>query len=355
MAYKRKTLPKNIDELLASARLDELTGLFKGRRLGATGGYHQQTVLAYDECTDEFVAWYLAQGGDLEAPDRSGRTPLHTRAGSWRESTGQLLELGANPNARDAGGNAPLHAAAMAPRVGTLRLLLAHGADPQALSESGDTALDLVLRYASNATLDRAAPAARLLLEAGADRTESHREAVRRLGETFELHRAEFARELLDDADAALSELYALFDVEAVPAHVPLAPDAPIPVQEGSAGARHAALWDLLVPSMGPAGTVQGELIRTTGRLANEILGNGGINWDAGFVAMLKWSVEQLGRGEALGDAEREEAAGLQRAMHRGSYSGAEVPEPQRLQTLAVHWVELNPVQRANDAPNFGR
>jgi hypothetical protein len=45
---------------------------------------------------------------------------------------------------------------------------------------------------------------------------------------------------------------------------------------------RHEELWDALVPARGQAPTVQGELIRVTGRLADEAHRNGNMNWDEG-------------------------------------------------------------------------
>lgn len=45
----------------------------------------------------------------------------------------------------------------------------------------------------------------------------------------------------------------------------------------------YQALWDSLVPDMGQADTVQGELVRVIGRLASEYYRNGRSNWDGGF------------------------------------------------------------------------
>jgi hypothetical protein len=45
---------------------------------------------------------------------------------------------------------------------------------------------------------------------------------------------------------------------------------------------RHAELWERLVPRSGQADTVQGELIRVTGRLTDEAHRNGNTNWDDG-------------------------------------------------------------------------
>src|ERR1044072_8758514 len=42
------------------------------------------------------------------------------------------------------------------------------------------------------------------------------------------------------------------------------------------------ALWQSLVPDSGQASTVQGELIRSVGRLRDEAERNGNANWDEG-------------------------------------------------------------------------
>src|SRR4051794_17348795 len=46
-------------------------------------------------------------------------------------------------------------------------------------------------------------------------------------------------------------------------------------------------LWKALVPQEGPANTVQGELLRSVGRLADELYRNGNRNWGPLFREMI--------------------------------------------------------------------
>jgi hypothetical protein len=46
-------------------------------------------------------------------------------------------------------------------------------------------------------------------------------------------------------------------------------------------------LWNELVPSKGPAKSLQGELIRTIGKITDEIYRNGNLNWDKDYDLLL--------------------------------------------------------------------
>ena len=59
-------------------------------------------------------------------------------------------------------------------------------------------------------------------------------------------------------------------------------------------------LWARLVPTSGQATTVQGELIRCTGKLTDEAYRNGNANWGPGFERMTKF----MGRTLAVAQGE---------------------------------------------------
>ena len=107
------------------------------------------------------VRLLLSAGADPNRPDAMGETPLHVAVGI-DELRAQflvplLLGAGADPNRVDARGFTAFHAAARAGNAASIKLL---GAS-EAKTPSGDTALDVALRYRK----DRAAEA---LLAGGA-------------------------------------------------------------------------------------------------------------------------------------------------------------------------------------------
>jgi uncharacterized protein len=69
--------------------------------------------------------------------------PLHSAAAGGHTAVARLLlEHGADPNARQEGGFVPLHAAAQAADEKLYELLLAGGADQDAATDDGRTVAD---------------------------------------------------------------------------------------------------------------------------------------------------------------------------------------------------------------------
>jgi hypothetical protein len=56
-------------------------------------------------------------------------------------------------------------------------------------------------------------------------------------------------------------------------------------------------LWERLVPESGQADTLQGELIRAVGKMADECFRNGFCNWDAGYEILSAFAVRHLTDG----------------------------------------------------------
>lgn len=349
MARKRKMLPKDFEDLLKAADLDALKAVFTTCEIDARGGVFKQTALAFGDCPDDLARWLVAEGADIGAGDSYGETPLHSRARNWRGGLAVLIELGADVNAGEGGRGTPLHNAAGSGHVDNAGVLLAHGARVDALDRSGHTPLEHALIRCSNAQIAQVAKLADLLLEAGAAKTQAAAEAVTRIGTNFEFHRAGFNPEYLQETDAGLQRLYALFDVPPVPRRAMHDGKTPIVATAARWEERHQELWELLVPSSGPAETVQGEVIRISGRIARELDGNGGVNWDAQYRRMADAWLAHVGSGKPLPAVELAEASALIADIRKRQ------GEPQRMCALGVAWVALNPRPARLPTPDYDR
>jgi len=375
---KKKTLPKDFDELLKAGDAGAIRAVFEGCDVNARGGVWKQTALAFNELPDDVAAWLVENGADIAAADQYGETPLHARAGHWQGKIAILLTLGADPNAIDAKGNTPLHKAAAVGNIRTAQALLDHGARVDATNSQGATPLAYALQQCSNAKIEQIAGVAELLLNAQTQKqtqapkpsglhglatrlfgggekqsgpvvTQEMRDCVQRIGTNFEFHRDNFNPESREATSAALGKLYVLFDVPPVPRRVAYDGKSPIVAKAATWEARHQELWELLVPSSGAASTMQGEAIRISGRIARELDGNGGINWDAQFKQMADALLTHLGAGQPLPAPALQEAATLVGEVKRKN------GDTRRLCELAVEWVASNPTPIALPTPAYSR
>lgn len=337
MAKKKKTLPKDFEELLNKGNLQELKEVFDKCELDARGGYSKQSALAYDKCPHELAIWLVEHGADLQATDTRGNTPLHSRSRSIFGNIKSLLELSADVNDKSSSIGTPLHAAADSHNVENTALLLAYGAQMDIVNSAGFTPLELALRTCSNIDIVRTAKLSGIYLDAGAQVTARMREFVVEIGKRFEFHRAGFNKDSVEEVSNALQELYSIYGVEPVAKRVLHDGKSPITTNAKSWQEQHQDLWELLVPSSGPAETMQGEVIRITGRITHELEGNGGINWDEDFKKMADAFLSFVAEGRQLPAAELKEAEGLVTAVKRKSGDTA------RLCELGVKWVLINP------------
>ena len=252
-----------------------------------------------------------------------------------------MIELGANIHATARIGT-PLHSAAYGARVKSVELLLAAGAAVDAKNEPGLTPLELLFESGTNAQLVEMLACARLLLGAGARRTRRTKSAVTELGKRYEFHRGNIADDIAVATSDALDELYVLFDVPPVPRREHHDGKSPIVPKSETWQQQHAELWNLLVPSSGPAETVQGELIRIAGKVARELAGNGAVNWGPDWVSLARAFGELLGRGVPLAGAERADAEAIVTSLVERADCDID-----RMAQLAVAWVLANPQPQA--------
>lgn len=340
MAKKKKTLPKDIRELLEAGDIEVLKAIYDSCELDARGGLGKRTALSLYKIPDELTRWLIEQGADIEAADNYNCTALHEQAGTWCGNIELLLALGANIEAQDYQNATPLHMAARAYHVHHVQTLVAHGANIYAEDSMGRTALAAALDRCRNADIDRMANIAEILLNAGNKISPEMRERITSIGEMFEFHRANFSKDHIAETDAGLSKLYRLFDVTPVATRQMHDGASDIIVSSPRWQKAHQELWELLVPSSGHADTVQGEVIRITGRLSHEILDNGGMNWDADFRKMLSALLAYFESGNLLSGDKQQEAKTIAAQIKGGN---GDKDELYRLTEFAVDWVRLNP------------
>lgn len=346
---KKKLLPKDFESLLDEGDLSKLQAVFDTCDVNARGGVSKRTALSFDRCPDDLARWLVAQGADVGAADAYGNTALHVRARGRRSRFDVLFELGADVHDDRASIGTALHAAADSCNAQSARVLLDHGARVDALNRDGQTPLERALRTCGNADLEHMVTLAEVLLDAGAARTPGMRTSVTEIGERFEFMRERFNPESVDAASAALERLYTLFDVPPVPRRQLHDAQSPIVVAAGTWQEQHQALWTQLVPGTGRAATVQGELIRISGRIAYELDHNGGGNWDADFRKMADAFAAFVRTGTSLPSADLSDVEALVHDVKRQS------GDPAQLCRFAVAWVRLNPDPVKLEPPTYRR
>lgn len=348
MARKRKTLPKDFQETLISAPLEELIAGFDVCEIDARGGYTKSTAIGFPDCPDELILWLVEQGLDVDSRDSRGLTALAKRAEcamqKYVDQIPLLLSLGADIEAPDTRGHSPYRNAVVLLKVSAANLLAERDAATSGDGWNSGTLLESALQRVENSSITEAVGIARLLVAQGAPITEKMRNSIERIGQNFERYRDVFAADRLDATQSALDELYATFDVAPAGRRVMHDGTSAIVVEPGSWEQQHKALWKLLVSGSGPAGTEQGEVIRITGKVDDEMFRNGGANWNADFRTMVDKVVSLLGTRDELSPDALVEARAVAREVRTGR--GAK-PELDRFSELAVEWVAQNPEPHA--------
>lgn len=351
MGKKKKTLPKNFDELIEEGNIPVLKEVFNKCELDARGGYSKSTALGFYNVPDELVRWLVEQGADINARDHYGETPLHSQARSWCGNPELLLDLGADIEAIDSRNETPLFAAAGSFKPKAVHTLVAKGANINAENKMNQTPLEKALAVCKNADIAYMAEIAEILLHAGTTVTPEMKDSIQRIGNDFEFHREGFNKEYLSQTDEALLRLYELFNVPPVEKRKTHDETSSITVSTKGWQAQHNELWSLLIPSKGHSKTVQGEVIRITGKVSYEILDNGGINWDTQYRKILNRLIHYFSLGTPLDPTALQEVTALAKGLHNGNGSD----EPARLCELAVQWVLGNPNPITLEQPDYKR
>jgi hypothetical protein len=338
MAKKRKTLPKDFSELLATANIETLKAVYEKCELDAYDGSNKESALFLRHIPDELVRWLVEQGADINYRDTYGKTALHAKVGRG-EDIALLVELGADINTTSRWGDTPLHIAAGYYKAEPTQQLINLGADITIKNGMNHTPLESALARCSNIDIVNMVKVAQVFIDAKAPMTTVMQESVTAIGERFEFHRDNFNKDYLQETDEALNELYEMFGVTPVKKINKHDGVLPIVVHSETWQQQHHELWEYLVPGSGHADTIQGEVIRITGRVSNEIMNNGGINWDKEYKKMLKALLNYLETRTPLTADDLELAAQAVAELQ----SGQGDDETALLCHLAVKWVLANP------------
>ena len=352
---KRVTLPKDFKELVETGDIEKLKAIYNLCELSATydGRYGMNTALHYYGVPNELVRWLVEQGLDVNIENYYGRSPLYVQSTGGRDTVKLLFELGADIEKPDRYGNRPLHTAASFFRVDTVRFLVEKGANIHVENDRKQTPLESALAVCRNADIPKMAEISTILLDAGAKITSNMKESVKRIGEEFEFHRDNFNKDYLSKADAGLKKLYTLFHVAPIAKRQMHDGISPIIVADEPWEKQYEALWQLLVPSSGAAQTVQGEVIRITGRIRAELYRNGGANWDRNYRKMLDALFVYFASGIPLSEYELSETKKLTSSIHAKGDDDEQITD--RLCELAVLWVSKNPDPVLLNKPNYDR
>lgn len=354
MAKKRVTLPKEFKDLMDEGNIEALKAVYDRCELTAHDGrFSLCTPLHMGGVPDELVIWLVEKGLDINIPDYYGGTPLYRQATMGRETVKLLLELGADIEKTNTYGNTPLHMAAEFFHPKTVALLLEKGADVNPMNDRGQTPLDSVLTVCRGIYIAQTAEIASMLLDAGAKKTSAMKEKVENIGKDFEFHRESIHPDYIEAADKGLAKLYELFDVKPVAKRITHDGVSPIKLVEGSWEEQYEELWSFLIPSIGAARTVQGEVIRIPGRVRDELDRNGGANWDRDYRKMLQAMPHYLSLGTSLSDTDLEEAKQVISQIYGKDFNDG--PRLDRLCQLALAWIKQNPNPIDLKEPSYKR
>ncbi|MBR1599457.1 MAG: hypothetical protein IJ661_11195 [Lachnospiraceae bacterium] len=211
------------------------------------------------------------------------------------------------------------------------------GADVSAVDFGKDTPLEAAFKGAATMDNTQILPVAEYLLSNGAEVTDKLKQYMREDAERIEFMRDRISTDVISEVNEALDKLYRLIDIEPVPRHESYDGKTRIVVNETTWQKQHGELWNLLVPGSGHANTVQGEVIRITGRVTYELLDNGGANWDSDYKKMEKTLLSYVKMGNSMESVKYKELKGI---VSKGSKASDDMLS--RMTELCVEWVTFN-------------
>ena len=138
-ARMRKTLPEDIEQIIASGDVEAVARAVKNCQVGAylrTDAYKPQ--LMHFPASQEITEFFLQRGEDINSLDRYQCTPIHWRVrGGHSEQVPLLVSRGGDINARDYADRTALFEAVWRLASADIEQLIKLGADVHAQANSG--------------------------------------------------------------------------------------------------------------------------------------------------------------------------------------------------------------------------
>ncbi|WP_219820119.1 MULTISPECIES: hypothetical protein [unclassified Pseudoclavibacter] len=314
--------------------------------------------------TQQEILQLVAAGLDLEETETASRFTVlgnHARVG---HPIAVILGLGADPERTDSKGYRPLHHAANGLHVENVRLLLRAGAEvsaqrvlPGARTGSAGTGtsqaptplLPLELAASRGVVGDglddllTLTQLVELLVAAGSPVTDAVRADITLAARSGEARRILLSEEDAATQDAALARLSELTGAQ--PAERITAPSASLARAIGDTDAeRFANLRGQLVPEVGRATTVQGEVVRIVDVILAEIRGNDGLDFTEAHVDLARAWHGYLETGLDNGISGPGWDCVLEIQEHLATRRGFEDASwDELMRSVAVTWVAQNP------------
>jgi|GEM_PF-113023 len=362
-AGMRKTLPNNIQEILASGDVEAVAEAVKNCEIGAyLRSEYGKPKLLHLVCSQEIVEFLVARGEDINCRNERGQTPIHCRVKERRpDLIPGLIALGGDINARDNTDQTPLFDAVEYLDAQEVEQMIQWGADPTLDAHSkiyGDyTLTKYALSWYNLFDSPRILRIFNVLRAHGAHPSGEEYKALQAMDKdrcSIISHNSEEASNprFLEAAEA-LRQLCEMFGVAQQVARPAPSVGEMLKLDSSKSWKKLSnELWDLLVPLDNQAETLQGEAIRITGKVAYEVYDNGGINWDRSFGKLMDQYLRVVSSGVSLPSDSLSRAEAAVASLKTRSMNTGDVDE---ITTLAVEWVRLNPVLVELNLPDVGR
>lgn len=336
---KRKTLVDDFQEIIDSGSMEDFKAVFDRCEIQATPrGSSTCNAFSYKNLTPEHIQFLIDSGLDCNA-DCGYLNPAVVFQSGNLQNLQCLVKNGADINRvlfEDNG--TALQQACENADVQSVRNLISCGANVKVRStEKHRNMIEATLFSGSCIRLNEITEIIRILSENGVRKTFRSKRYLKAYGDKFSFHPDGERTQKELESMKMLNELFGIFHKKYKPTILQTADEATIKIKGSTWQEQLQDLWNQLVPAVGQADSVQGEMVRLNGVLSHEILDNGGMNWGKRFQTMIQELSSLFDRSEDTKSL-NEEAQTILCGINQNSSR----EEMDRLAQLIVKWVKAN-------------